>query len=249
MIELYDFQVGTTHYRFTNFKSDYTYLDFKYTKTWLKRSKIGISGKENKDKLEIKMDLLNLLMQEYMSGGIEEKVSLTIMRSENYSTFSTIFKGLVGGYQLENTTATLRVDPWKIKNQVVSLALEYGLNCPYQVFGGMCRANKENFKLTTTVSAKSGLTLQSADFAAQPDDYYNAGYVRVVKNGMERMITDHTTNTITLMSGVNALEIGDQIEVFAGCDLTYVTCGSKFDNQINFGGDAYLPRKNPNIGI
>ena len=39
--------------------------------------------------------------------------------------------------------------------------------------------------------------------------------------------------------------VGQDVDVFAGCDHTVDTCDQKFDNVINYGGWPYVPSKNP----
>ena len=38
-----------------------------------------------------------------------------------------------------------------------------------------------------------------------------------------------------------ALAVGDQIELRAGCDKSFATCGTKFSNRVNFRGFPHIP--------
>ena len=90
----------------------------------------------------------------------------------------------------------------------------------------------------------TGTTLQAAVFATQPNGWWVSGYVRV-DNEDYRMVTAHTGDTVTVLSPFEDLAAGEVIEVFAGCDRSWATCGSKFTNQANFGGWPFWPTKNP----
>ncbi|MDG4870579.1 phage BR0599 family protein, partial [Guyparkeria sp. 1SP6A2] len=41
------------------------------------------------------------------------------------------------------------------------------------------------------------------------------------------------------------LEVGQEIEVYPGCDRTAATCNAKFNNLLNYGGFDFIPPKGP----
>lgn len=59
---------------------------------------------------------------------------------------------------------------------------------------------------------------------------------------MEVKDFDDATNTFTLFLPMPfEIAIGDDFQVFAGCDKRLVTCKNKFSNHINFQGFPYIP--------
>ena len=41
------------------------------------------------------------------------------------------------------------------------------------------------------------------------------------------------------------MDVGTEVEVFAGCDHTIATCKTQFDIVVNYGGFAFVPTRNP----
>jgi hypothetical protein len=56
-----------------------------------------------------------------------------------------------------------------------------------------------------------------------------------------------TVADLSLQMPIVGLQIGDSVEVYAGCDWLVQTCNGKFGNKNNFGGFPELPTKNPFI--
>jgi uncharacterized phage protein (TIGR02218 family) len=53
---------------------------------------------------------------------------------------------------------------------------------------------------------------------------------------------DATTGTLTLfLPALYAMEVDDAFTVRPGCDRTFATCKSKFDNAVNFRGFPHIP--------
>lgn len=127
----------------------------------------------------------------------------------------------------------------------------YGKNCPHLLYSqgsAQCRVNPASFMVTTVIGGAEGLSVQSADFAAFPDQYFRGGKIQVeISPGVfeKRGIQSHVGDTLTITHPLPGLEGEMTVEAFPGCDKTIQTCHSKFDNVVNFGGFPYIPLKNP----
>lgn len=101
--------------------------------------------------------------------------------------------------------------------------------------------------ITATDSQNFTATMTHDSVGAPVDGYFNYGKLKFV-NGlndnlhMEVKNYIHATGTFELFLPMPfQIEVGDQFQVFAGCDKRLVTCKDSFDNIINFQGFPYIP--------
>ena len=121
----------------------------------------------------------------------------------------------------------------------------YQRQCNYALYGAGCRVNKELFKIETTATAVTGDVILSSAFATQPDGWLRNGFVKKNSSGEVRFILNHVSGQITLQTPFVDLDPGEAITAYAGCDRTYPTCVSKFNNGPRFSGFPWVPSKNP----
>jgi hypothetical protein len=71
----------------------------------------------------------------------------------------------------------------------------------------------------------------------------------IIVGTARRTITSHVGDTITINRpfGSNVVA-GAAFSAYAGCDHTPDCCREKFDNILNYGGQEFLPTKNPYTG-
>lgn len=105
----------------------------------------------------------------------------------------------------------------------------------YTFSGSVATIVKNRWKFTT-----SGLT--------NPDGYFSSGTLTFTSgnnSGLSFQVKSHSSAGFELFLPTGYLiEVGDTFTVKAGCDKTFETCKSKFDNAVNFGG---FPHINPNV--
>jgi len=114
--------------------------------------------------------------------------------------------------------------------------------CNNALFDELCSLSRAAYEVTATISAVSGMTLESATFATVPDGYWFLGQATFTKSGETQfaLITAHTGNTITLQYRFTDIEVSDDVVVVPGCDKKASTCLDKFSNIINHTGFPYL---------
>ena len=89
----------------------------------------------------------------------------------------------------------------------------------------------------------------SVEAAGYDDVWFTGGRCRILSGaqaGLEATIRTHrqegTRAQIALWEPLAAkLETGDRVEIRAGCDKSFVTCGEKFSNRVNFRGFPHIP--------
>lgn len=127
----------------------------------------------------------------------------------------------------------------------------YSRNCPFVLYGNLCRASADAHRDSSAVLEINGLYVTIAAAQGKPDNYYAGGYVVWVNanqgNIEKRMIRASigTTGQLYLSSYPIGLVGGAVIDAYPGCDHTIQVCKDKFNNADNYGGYPYIPTKNP----
>lgn len=123
----------------------------------------------------------------------------------------------------------------------------YQKPCNYALYGAGCLIDRELFSLVASVVTitEGGTKLSSAAFATKPDHWFRAGFIRRNSTGEVRFVIAHVGADLTLHSPFVDLDPDDSITVYAGCDRSFSTCKSKFNNGNRFFGFQWVPSKNP----
>jgi uncharacterized phage protein (TIGR02218 family) len=132
------------------------------------------------------------------------------------------------------------------------LRRRFQYQCPYALYSQQCGVNRDAWKESRPLSSISGLNLQVMSTIGKPDNFYAGGYVTWINNINDniekRMIrsSNGTTGVLTLSNIPLALSSGQLLTLYPGCDHTLGGAGcSKFSNTANFGGQPFIPKKNP----
>jgi uncharacterized phage protein (TIGR02218 family) len=129
------------------------------------------------------------------------------------------------------------------------LRLCWERSCPHSLYDEGCKVNKALFKTDTTVLALTGTTVQVGTTGAWPAERYAGGFMEweatangtIDRRAIERCVGD----TLYLLGSTDRLEVGQDITIYLGCDLTPGTCSAVFNNLPNHGGFEYLAGKSP----
>lgn len=97
-----------------------------------------------------------------------------------------------------------------------------------------------------SVQDASHVTVMLSGFS---DRWFTNGQIRVISGAQKGTICaikahrqDNDRAQITIWTPLSpALDVGDQIELRAGCDKSFATCGAKFANRVNFRGFPHIP--------
>lgn len=121
----------------------------------------------------------------------------------------------------------------------------YQFACNHRLYDGRCKLDINSWSFTSTVAGVDGVSVVTATLSAFPDGTFVGGELAATVSGERRMIIAHTGSAITVNFPFSGLVEGDAIQVSAGCDHSFATCGSKFSNQLNYGGFKFTPNVNP----
>ncbi|MGE0402706.1 MAG: phage BR0599 family protein [Kofleriaceae bacterium] len=260
-VELYTFTGPTGTYRLTSAEEDVTFGSV-FTATQISRSNSDISSVTSQVRaLTISLAMAHPLAQVLVGNGIPPRnVEVVISRFHRGDSFSEqIWRGYVSMVDTEGEYARLTV-PSSLEEQF-AIRLPIAIvqrTCNHMLYDAGCTVDRdyaiyqnEAFMSASAVDSIStdGLTivvdeLKDGSAVDRLDDWATLGEVRRVTDGERRSIVDQTGTTIVLDMPFATLEVGDDLEVYAGCDLTPETCAEKFANIANFGGSPQLPTTN-----
>ena len=183
-------------------------------------------------------------LREYIGNMTLLKVDVTITKLDiETGETKVIFRGTGGGVAMKDEFISLSLTPVSSIFEFKFPTTLYQPFCNNILFDKECGLNKDDWKVTTTVTVNSDGSLQSDDFASKPDGWFIGGFV---KYGNEhRLITNHVGNKIWIQVSFNENVNGKMVEAYPGCDGSPSTCRDKFNNLDNFVGFPYIPSKNP----
>lgn len=253
-IEGYKFEGTSASYYYTSAEQDVTINGQLYTAAEIGRNAIK-SGTQDDGDLDIELTVpydLPLVLA-YAYGVSPPDLTVTIFRyhdgDDPATDFVTIWKGIATGFSITGHTARIRVP--SIFSTLLSGEIPtvyYHNPCNHVLYDARCKVVRASYLQTTTVSSiTDDTTIVVADdgFA---DNYLVAGEINNTTKGERRLIVDNVSNTITLGFPFSDVDIGDTVELVAGCDHSFATCGSKYSNKVNYGGFPFVPYDNPFTG-
>ncbi|MGF1727218.1 phage BR0599 family protein [Photobacterium nomapromontoriensis] len=166
---------------------------------------------------------------------------VTILRSEDGSTFYTVFAGRLMAGVWNEGFVTLELEAVHTELQVTGLNETITPLCRYALGCRKCGVTESPRAIT--IKSASGTRLTLTEPVALE---YGFGYL---KQGGNTHFIDSQPDGVTLKLLHSAhFNPADKAVIVRGCDRSLATCHRRFNNAINFGGAANLPTKNPYVG-
>lgn len=128
------------------------------------------------------------------------------------------------------------------------LRLSFSRGCPHALYDGGCKVSKASYATAIQVEALTGATITSVGLNAFATGYLAGGFFEwtTMPGVIERRpIEGQSGNVLNVLGTTDGLEVGDWITVYPGCDRTTLTCATKFNNLLNYGGFPHMPGKSP----
>jgi len=131
----------------------------------------------------------------------------------------------------------------------------YSKQCRALLGDARCKFDLEAAKIAIEVTAieDNGYSFIAAELVGSANDYYKFGKV-TWDSGLNSGLTDEIKTNVNASGKAtlvlyprNPMVIGDTGFVYPGCDYQVSTCGTKFNNLVNFRGEPYVPP--PNVYI
>lgn len=158
--------------------------------------------------------------------------------------------GRVISCRFEGNEAYLQCEPVSTALFRPGLRRRWSIGCPYILYDeDTCKADEVSATSNTTVDgiASTTLTVPSGWNGGNAAAKYNGGKVTWDNSGVTeiRTILAATNATIRLNGLIRGLAVSDTITVTLGCNQQESDCVNLHNNLPNFGGQSFLPTKNP----
>jgi uncharacterized phage protein (TIGR02218 family) len=245
--ELYRFSQGANRWLYTSGQVAVDYQSETYQPASISRGGLEQGNELGRLGVEIRVPRDLSVASLFLAAPPEGVVSVTIYRRHaDDSEFITYWKGRVSGSRLSGSEATLKCEPIASSLKRPGLRAHYQLLCRHVLYSSGCGALKDSFRVDGTLAAVSGVAVQVAAAASQPDGYFVGGMLATTLGA--RMIVGHVGVDLTLVAPMVGLAPGDAVQLYAGCDHTTAHCKDRFNNLNNYGGFPFIPVKNPFSG-
>lgn len=255
-VDLFVFELPGVTYRLCSAESNYVHDGDVYEAATISAGPIALAPiGANAREVTISVAFDHELAVDLRRGGVPPQNALvTIRRAHVGDSESRVWwRGYVGSTSIEGVVTRIRV-PSKIDLALSAMlpAKVAERRCPHVLGDVGCGVDlvAGGFRLTPPVTAISttGAEIDVSSMSGKPDGWARDGKVVRVADGEKRTIVGHAGTVIAIDFPFRTLEIGDALEVYAGCDHSLLQadgCKAKFNNVARFGGEPELPQDNP----
>ena len=251
-IELYSFRKGTTYWTYTSSGIDIVYGGRTYvSKDPIRHSDIELSLNSLKNLVKVEVDRSNAFAANYIFAPLDGVVEVIIYRGHD-GDYVTYWKGYVYAVGFNSKTAVITLSPKSNSLKRSGLTRKFSRRCNYPLYSTRCTQLKSNYKVTGVISSVTGKEVVATILGTKTDNWFLGGMFE--SGDYTRMINYHNQSEqkIKIIHSITGLAAGDSFNAFAGCDHTAATCKTKFSipstNKLNYGGQEFLPNKNPFSG-
>lgn len=248
-VELFLFdREGVQFWSYTSADSQQDFQGITYLPISIRRGNIEQSQDIRRNSLDVTMPITADFVQQYISSPPTDRVNLTMRRFHFEDTeVISLWIGRVINVEFEENNVVVRCEPIHTSIRRPTLRRLYQASCTHLLYGSECKVDRAAFRTVATLTAVSGLTLTSTGFGAQPDGYFTGGYVELLTAGVlnKRFILSHTGNDIQINLPLSGAAVGASVNAYPGCAHNVGICNSRFSNILNYGGQPFIPVKNP----
>ena len=247
--ELYLFQTETQSWHLTSADRAIVFSGNSYEPEAIIRTATSQGQELKSGSITVTIPKTHEIAQLFVSFIPPTPLSLVIFRGHEGEPESEIVTHFTGRVTIAifGDDCELRVVPEQELLQKRIPGPKFQKPCNHILYDSGCTVDKALFNVMGTLTFVSGEIIKAAAFATQPDGWLDAGYIE--KATERRMILNHVGDTVTLLSAMAGLEVGDPVTAFAGCKRTLDDCDIKFTNLEHFFGFEWIPAKNPFDGL
>ena len=251
-VELYDFSIGSAHYRYTSSDGDVSYGGNTYAAVPVARSAVEATNENARLALNITCDRSLGVLALFSTMPPEEIVAVTVRRLHaGDGEAVTMWIGRVLNVTWNPSSASIHCESVYTSLKRNGLRRIYQKACPHVLYGVCCTLDRGDFVSVKTVSSVTGNSLVIASMGAFADGYFAGGYLEWERTAGvfdRRAIRSQVGGEVVISFQIPGLVATESVNLYPGCDHTLATCTSKFSNQLNYGGMPYFPDKNPFSG-
>jgi hypothetical protein len=232
-----------------------------YAPVPISRDNIDANGTLDKSAIKINTDIGTEISEIFRVYPPAYVVSLIIRQGhigDPDQEFLVVWAGRVIAAHREGGEAVLSGEPVSTSMRRPGLRRNYQYGCPHPLYSqgdGLCNADKASKTLAATVSSVNGAKVNlvagwNGAFAAAK--FLGGLFEWVNADGLtdRRTILRITGDQLSLSGIAKSVEAGDTVSVVVGCNhKAYAEddgdCQPLHDNIANYGGQRWIPLKNP----
>lgn len=249
-VEFYRFASGSRLWLQTSADKELVIPAGTFSPEFLEREPIEHSDEDLSGSLDVVVAVDHPVAALFAAYFPEDPVALTIYAAhrQELANAVVVWAGTVSQCNVEGAEARLTCVPDDVALGQKFPTRVYSAQCQWPLYGPGCGADPTSKTDPVNVTTVSGFTVTSADFALRPNGWYTNGWLRRA-SGERRMVVSHSGSTVALKARFRELFSGEIVSAIAGCQRRYqLDCVAKFANGINFGGYAWMPKRNPYDG-
>lgn len=249
-IEFYEFTRGAQVWRHVTENKPLVYLGQSYNYENIKRSGLSESGDLTRNVLDLSVPTSMALLDLYRGQSPTEDIAITLYRQRKSDGVVEVrWVGIIGDVEWSTNKAIIHGIPPMASLRGNGLNRNWQKGCPLVVYSvglGQCNADRESMRVNATIITATGAVVTAAAFGTKPDGWFEGGWIEWKEGAAteRRYIQFHTGTTLTLLTPAR-VPVGTVVATYPGCAGTLTICDTKFDNAVNYGGDPWIPEKNP----
>jgi uncharacterized phage protein (TIGR02218 family) len=251
-VELFTITLGVTIWRYVTGILPITISGDTWEPLAISREATGQSKESSDRQVAITVPADTPIVRDYIDSVPGQTATVRIERYQQPDGATPqriiLFDGAILAVTFEGSGKIAKISVQaldKALSRVVPRDVYSGI-CNHVLYDPRCTVVKTTYRIIGTVSAVSGRDVTVPGVNAQPDGYFQAGFIENTSsvNPDRRLVLKHVGNVLTLSLPFAKSVLGQVVRVHAGCDHTPQTCKSKFNNLPNFGGFPFVPTKN-----
>ncbi|MBH0113259.1 phage BR0599 family protein [Novosphingobium sp. YJ-S2-02] len=264
-VELYLFQYGPDaahHYAYTSAEEEVEFDNIVYVPTPMQRDGTKSSGTLDKSSESVRTGALSEAAELFRIYPPSQEVALIIRQghlNDPDEEFPVTWAGRVLSCKWEDSQVELTCESIATSMKRTGLRRHWQYGCPHALYRGNaeggCHADKVRATVTGTVTAVSGNTLSLAEGwnGAFPKEKFRAGTLewtnaQGVSEARTILRLDTAADTFTLSGLARDIAVDGEVSVVLGCNHQMDDCADLHLVINDFGGDPWIPRKNPFVG-
>ena len=250
-VRLYQFQRGPLRFGYTNADRNISFnsLIFRAIEGGISDDGIRQTGDATADILTLTTPASLDIAQMYRVLAPAQTVTVTVY-DLHYGDdgFLVVWMGQIAGVKFTSQiSADIQCQTLAATLERSGLRLTWSRSCPHTLYDQNCKAQRLLHRVDGVISSLDHVSIQVPAATGFADKYFSGGYVEWTSAyGLEqRGIETHSGTQLTLFGSTFGLSNGQAITLYPGCDRTFSTCGTKFNNIQNYGGCPHMPGKSP----
>jgi uncharacterized phage protein (TIGR02218 family) len=247
MIEIYTITFpDSTVYRYTSTVGPIVVNGDTYApRSGLVRGEVDVSVTECDSSMTMVLPCTDLVVRNYMESPPSLPVEVIVQQVVG-NAVNPWFRGIVSSVSVSGIQAEFRLIGDGVPQLSQATALRYTAQCRHALYGLACGLDKDNFKLSGTLTdvENNGLVLVSPDWDDTTTALWVGGAIDI-GGEFRTIIAQPASDKIRIDRVIVGLLGTESYEIYEGCNKSVATCRDKFNNLANFGGIPNLPRRNP----